>query len=85
MEEIKYNKDLEVTEEMIASLMSGKRPEGMNFEEFKIKRKALNKFMKQRKKGRFVYISKELGKETVDGKEIDVIKSYGPYRKDKNN
>lgn len=85
MEEITYNKDVEVTEEMIASLMSGRRPEGMNFEEFKIKRKALNKFMKRRNKGRFVYISKELGKEIIDGIERDVIKSYGPYRKDKNN
>jgi hypothetical protein len=85
MEEIKFNKDLEVTEDMVSALISGRRPEGMGYEEFRIKRKALAKFLKARKRGRFFYVSKEKGKETIDGVERDVIKSYGPYKKSNNN
>jgi len=37
---------------MIEKLMRGERPEGMDFEEFKIKRKAIQKFIKKYLRGR---------------------------------
>ena len=39
----------------ISELMSGKRPEGMSKKEFKIKRKAIQKFINEYKRGRIFY------------------------------
>ena len=38
-------------EEHIKLLLRGERPEGMDFEEFKLKRKAIQHYLKQRKYG----------------------------------
>jgi hypothetical protein len=42
--------EVTISEEDISKLMRGERPEGMDFEEFKLKRKALQYFLKKRKK-----------------------------------
>lgn len=74
----------ELREDVVSMLLAGKRPEGMDYREFQIKRKAVQTFLKRTKKGRFVYISKE--QDTIvneDGSKQNVIKSYGPYKKQK--
>ena len=66
---------------IVGQLLSGKRPEGMSYDEFRIKRKALNAYLKRRKRGRFFYVATEVDYEMIDGKKKLVNKSYGPYRK----
>jgi len=78
-----YLNDAEIKEDVVATLLSGKRPEGMDFEEYRIKRAAIKAFLKKRKKGRFIYISKEPGVIATEEGKKDVIKSYGPYIKTK--
>lgn len=71
-------------EDVVALLLAGKRPEGMGFEEFRIKRAAVQSFLKRKAKGRFIYVSKELSTiQDENGDKKDVIKSYGPYKKQK--
>ena len=83
MEAIDYSNKEEPKEDIVAMLLSGKRPEGMGFEEYRVKRAAVQTFLRRRKRGRFIYISKELGTETIEGEKKEVIKSYGPYVKNK--
>lgn len=66
---------------IIGQLLSGTRPEGMSYEEFKIKRNAINHYLKKRSKGTLAYLPKEIGFETINGEKKKVIKNYGPYRK----
>lgn len=40
----------ETDEEIIKQLVRGERPEGMDYEEFRIKRKAIQKYLKNRNK-----------------------------------
>jgi len=78
-------KEEDINNEIVSQLMSGKRPENMSFDEFKIKRKAIESYLKRRNKGTYMYISKEVDFITdEEGKKKKVIKSYGPYRKSKN-
>ena len=44
---MKDEKEVVIEEEYISQLIRGERPEGMDYEEFRIKRKALNRFLKQ--------------------------------------
>ena len=44
---------IEIREDHISELMCGKRPEGMDYNEFRVKRKAIQLFLKQR--GRIFY------------------------------
>lgn len=68
---------------IVGQLLAGIRPEGMDYNEFRIKRKALNTYLKHRKRGRFFYVATEVDYEMIDDKKQLVKKSYGPYRKDK--
>lgn len=45
------SKEVEIQPDHIAQLMRGERPEEMGYNEFKLKRKAINYFLKNRKKG----------------------------------
>ena len=45
---------VDIREDHVAQLMRGERPEGMDFEEFKIKRKAVQALLKRIKRGRYV-------------------------------
>ena len=72
----------EINEIAVSQLMRGERPDGMSFEEFKIKRRAIKTFFKKRSKGRMFYLPKEVDYIENENKEKQkVIKSYGPYRK----
>ncbi len=51
---VEESTEVTISEEHISMLMRGERPEGMDFVEFKLKRKALNHFLKKRKKGRLI-------------------------------
>ena len=44
------DKQVEIREDHISQLMCGERPEGMDFNEFKLKRKAIQLFLKQRER-----------------------------------
>ena len=56
-----------LTKEEIDQILIGKRPEGMDFEEFKVQRKALNKFIKSYvKNGRMQFVSSTI----VEGKRV---------------
>ena len=50
-------KEVDIREDHVSQLMRGERPEGMDFEEFKIKRKATQKLIEQIKKGRVFHDS----------------------------
>lgn len=39
-------KPIEIREDHISSLICGKRPEGMDYQEFRLKRKAIQRFIK---------------------------------------
>ena len=41
---------VEIREDHISQLMCGKRPEGMDYNEFRVKRKAIQLFLKQRER-----------------------------------
>ena len=72
-------------QEQINMLLRGKRPEGMNYHEFRVKRKAVQLFLKRKSKGRFFYVAKETVTETnpeTGIKEL-VTKIYNPYKKQK--
>lgn len=72
----------EMNEEVIAQMLSGKRPENMSYEEFRIKRKMIGNFLKRKSRGKFFYVAKEVSTiKDENGKDKKVIKSYGPYRK----
>lgn len=74
----------EVNTEVVSQLLRGERPKNMPYEEFKIKRSAVKKYLKNRAKGKFLYVSKEFSTiKDEEGKDKEVIKSYGPYRKDR--
>ena len=68
----------------IRQIIRGERPRDMPFREFKIKRKAIQLFLKRRTKKSFAYISSEI---KTTGKGLDkktVRKTYSPYiKKDK--
>lgn len=49
----------QIKDELVAMLMRGERPEGMTYEDFKIKRKAIQKYIKQRNKGKLIHNSSE--------------------------
>jgi len=53
MEEEELNK--KPTAEEISKLIRGERPEGMDFEEFRLKRKAVTQYLRRRKKGSIFY------------------------------
>ena len=74
--------ELDMNNPLVAQMLRGERPEGMSYDEFKIKRKAVEKYIKKRAKGKFVYVSKEVD-YIIDekGNKEKVIKSYGPYRR----
>ena len=46
-------KQVEINEDHISQLMCGKRPDGMDYQEFRVKRKAIQKFIKN--SGRIFY------------------------------
>lgn len=74
--------ELDMNNPLVAQMLRGERPEGMSYDEFKIKRKAVEKYLKKRAKGRFIYVSKEADYITdEEGSKKKVIKSYGPYRR----
>lgn len=74
--------ELDMNNPLVAQMLRGERPEEMSYDEFKIKRKAVEKYLKKRAKGRFVYVSKEADYITdEEGNKKKVIKSYGPYRR----
>lgn len=50
-------REVEVREDHVSQLMCGQRPEGMDFNEFRIKRKAIQKFLNNR--WRIFYDGKE--------------------------
>lgn len=74
--------ELDMSNPLVAQMLRGERPEGMSYDEFKIKRKAVEKYLKKRAKGKFIYVSKETD-YIIDeeGSKQKVIKSYGPYRR----
>lgn len=75
----------QINEQLIAQLLRGERPEGMDYKEFRLKRKAIQLYLKRKKKGTFLYVSKETvveeDKETGDKKLV--TKVYNPYKKKK--
>lgn len=75
----------QINEQLIAQLLRGERPEGMNYKEFRIKRKAIDIFIKKRNKGKFIYISKEYVEEEnpETGKKQMMVRTYKPYKKKK--
>lgn len=75
----------EVPQEQINMLLRGERPEGMDYNEFRVKRKAVQLFLKRKLKGRFLYVVKETVTEInpeTGVKEL-VTKIYNPYKKQK--
>lgn len=73
----------EINELAVKQLLRGERPEGMPLTEFKIKRKAVQTFIKRKRKGRLVYLSKEFVTETDSktGNKKEMVKTYKPYKK----
>lgn len=47
-------KEITIQEEDVAKLLRGERPEGMKYEEFKLKRKILTNWLRKYKKGRLI-------------------------------
>jgi hypothetical protein len=74
-----------IDEKVIKQLFRGERPEGMNYEDYRIKRKAIQLFLKRKQKGKFIYISKETVTETnpETGEKQLITKIYNPYKKQK--
>lgn len=69
---------------VITQLLRGERPKEMSYEEFKVKRKMIENYLRRKKKGNFIYISEEPVTITdEDGNKKKIIKNYGPYRKNK--
>lgn len=62
-------------------ISKGVRPEWMDQQEFRIKRKALQRLEKRYKQGKIVYLSKEIVEETDEKtKEVQkLVKTYAPY------
>ena len=54
-----------LTPEIINSVFSGKRPEGMNFMVFKALRKTLDNKTKQYLKGNLEFVSKDIRKQAI--------------------
>jgi hypothetical protein len=47
-------KENEVNEDHVVMMLRGERPDGMDYEEFRIKRKALQNFLKRYMKGKLI-------------------------------
>jgi len=67
----------------IAQLMRGERPEDMSYSDFKIKRKIIQTYLKNKLKGTVFYVSKEFVEEVdpTTGVKYKTIKTYKPYKK----
>lgn len=61
------------------------RGPGEDFEEYKARRKAANKTLKHRLKGKFLWISSILVPDAKDKKKLRRLKVRGTFRKDKKN
>jgi hypothetical protein len=82
MEQEQLNGQSEI---IVSQLISGKRPEGMSYDEFRIKRKAINAYLKRRSKGTLLYTSKVTEHEIDEnGGKTLVTKIYSPYKKKQN-
>jgi hypothetical protein len=58
MEEQK--EEFKLKREDLDHIMRGERPEGMDFEEFKVHRRVLKRLLKQHFKGRMFFMSKDI-------------------------
>jgi len=68
---------------IVAQLLRGERPSDMKYDEFKIKRRAIKAYLKNRLKGKLAYISKELTTDIdpATGIKKEMIKVYPPYKR----
>jgi len=49
------DKEIDIREDHITFLLRGERPEGMDLDQFKLKRKAIQQFLRGIKRGRVIY------------------------------
>ena len=73
----------QIKDELVAMLMRGERPEGMSYSDFKIKRKAIQQYIKQRNKGTLKYNpEKEIPTKIGDNNEVLETRIVNvPYKK----
>ena len=76
------NKVEELTEEHLDEIFKGKRPEGMDYTEFKEYKNLLYKEMKKRLRGQLVFVSST--PELEDGKPTGrrLVRTYKPSKED---
>jgi hypothetical protein len=87
MEEIKEeDKERELTDEEIDLIFTGKRPEGMLYDEYKAIRIELKKRTKQYLRGRMIHVSswmEEVPKKDTEEKPTEYVRKTATYIKPK--